>query len=377
MQRILCFFDGTWNSPDDKVITNVVKLSRAVPEVAADGRRQVVHYIVGIATEKSYGDLKFAAGAVGWGIAERIMAGYKHLAASYRPGDEVYIFGFSRGAYQARSLAGFVSLVGILPPDALGEVEAAWAIYRRHAAAPDQPALERLRRQGTWPARIRLVGVWDTVGNLGLPFAPSAPISRSLSFHSSELSDNVDVGLHALAIDEPRGSFSPTFWTVRQGSEPPPGQLVEQVWFAGDHANVGGGHADSALSDIALLWMAERAVATTGLDLDLAALRGMARPDPLGVEVLPTSDALFRVNNIMPFVRLPLQDLRGVRPLRRAIVGRWRTSAQPRGLEVVGESIHPSAIERYGKRVPRLFGEELDHYVYRPRPLAAALRQVP
>lgn len=376
MKRILCFFDGTWNSADDTAITNVVKLCRAVPEIARDGVRQVAHYIVGIATEKGYGDLKFAAGAVGWGVAERILTGYRELAKSYVPGDEIYVFGFSRGAYQARSLAGFVSLVGVLAPDNLGRVEEAWTHYRQHGGDTAQPGLAQLRALGTWPARIRLVGVWDTVGNLGLPFAVTTDISRDLAFHSSELSPNVDVGLHALSIDEPRGSFSPTFWTARKGAALPEGQIVEQVWFPGDHANVGGGWPDSALSDISLLWMAERAVATTGVDIDIGRLARDAAPDPLGLAVLPTSDRLFRVNNFLPYVRLIGQNRRGIAPMRRTFLGSWRVGVLPSSVSVVGENVHPSAVARFGKLVPLRYAEDTQRVVYEPRPLAVALGKV-
>ncbi|HEX4892255.1 MAG TPA: DUF2235 domain-containing protein, partial [Hyphomicrobiaceae bacterium] len=138
MQRHLCFFDGTWNSADDeRVLTNVVKLCRAVPDIASDGVRQAVHYVVGIATEKSLGELTFAAGAIGYGVPERILSGYKRLVESYEPGDEIYIFGFSRGAFQARSLGGLIAQVGVLRPDAVPLIEDAWTCYRSQGSSPD------------------------------------------------------------------------------------------------------------------------------------------------------------------------------------------------------------------------------------------------
>lgn len=374
MKRHLCFFDGTWNSSDDeRVLTNVVKLCRAVPDTASDGVRQAVHYIVGIATEKSLGELAFAAGAIGYGVPERILSGYKRLVESYEPGDEIYIFGFSRGAFQARSLGGLIAHLGVLRPDAVPLIEEAWTCYRSHGMAPDPARLAQLRAVSRWPARIRLIGVWDTVGNLGIPFAPDTFASQALAFHSTELSPLIDVGLHALAIDEPRGQFSPTFWTRRKDQPAPPGQIIEQVWFPGCHANVGGGYPDSRLSDIALLWMAERAVATTPLDIDLAGLRRTSSPDPLGEAVLPTSDAVFRVENVLPYVRLIRQDRTGLSPLRRRFVGRWRTSLLPSRDEIVNEAIHESALRRFGNRVPLRYGDAVTSRVYAPRPLAQAV----
>jgi hypothetical protein len=377
MKRLLCFFDGTWNHSDDEhQLTNVVKLCRVVPEVARDGVRQVVRYIVGIATDKSLGDLTFAAGAAGYGVTERILYGYKQLIESYEPGDEIYIFGFSRGAFQARSLGGLMAHIGVLRGDAVPLIEDAWSNYRQHSLMPDVRRLAQLRALSHWPVRIRLIGVWDTVGNLGIPFAPDTFISRALSFHSTTLSPHVEVGLHALAIDEPRGSFSPTFWTRRAGEAPAVSQVIEQVWFPGCHANVGGGYRDCALSDGPLRWMAERVTALTPLELDLARLRRDTAPEALGEAVLPTSDAIFRVSNLLPYVRLIRQDRSGLSPLRRRVLGRWRTSAIPTGEEIVNEAIHESAIARFGQRVPLRYGDAVSSQVYAPRPLARALSRI-
>jgi uncharacterized protein (DUF2235 family) len=376
MKRIVCFFDGTWNSADNQdELTNVVRLCRAVPEVARDGVRQIAHYIVGIATESSFGDFKFAAGAIGYGIADRIKKGYALIAEAYEPGDEIYAFGFSRGAYEARSLAGIIALVGVLKPENAGRIDEAWEGYRTHGGRPDSPEVARLRELAHWPARLKLIGVWDTVGNLGIPFGPRTRIGQAFAFHSTTLSPHVEVGLHALAIDEPRGTHSPTLWTAGAGSAMPAGQIVEQVWFPGSHADVGGGWKDTALSDISLQWMAERACATTPLDLDLVALRRNSRADPLGEQVLPTWDTLFRVANWIPYVRLIHQDRRGISPWRRSVIGTWRTNALPPGEIGVNESIHASAVERFGKRGPVRYGETVKRRVYRPRPLARALRK--
>ncbi len=153
----------------------------------------------------------------------------------------------------------------------------------------------------------------------------------------------------------------------------PIGQTIEQVWFPGSHANVGGGFKDSTLSDIALQWMAERIGHTTGLAIDLAGLKASTSPDPMGELVSPTSDTIYRVSHIFPFVRLIKQNRRGISPLRRALFGAWRAGVVPAGETTVNESIHESALARFGKRAPQRRGETTSQVVYRPANLAAAL----
>ncbi len=374
MKRLLVFFDGTWNRPDDGApITNVVKLYRAVLPHDAAGVPQIARYVVGIATENPTGRWTFAKGATGIGVAERIQDGYKFLVETYAPGDEVHIFGFSRGAFQARSLGGLITHCGILRVENSARIDAAWQAYQGAKTKGGDAKLLAIRELGTYPARIRCIGVWDTVGNLGIPLAPKIIDPRELTFHNTELSALVDVGLHALSIDEPRGAFSPTLWTRKVGAALPEGQHIEQVWFPGSHANVGGGYADSGLSDISLRWMAERAEATAGAAFDHAALARQSAPDALAEQTSPTSDGLFRVSGVLPYVRLLKQDRRGLSPWRRAVLGSWRSSLLATGDEPVNESIHQSAIDRYGKRVRLRLGETVGSQIYQPRNLKAAL----
>ena len=316
MKRLVVLFDGTWNKPgNEDEITNVVKLHRFIPDTDAQGVRQLTHYVVGIATE-DLGRLTFTVGAIGFGVGDRMQRGYKFLCENYEDGDEIYVIGFSRGAFQARSLAGLVALAGIARSVAPETVAAVWDCYEQNKLSPDAKRLEELRAGASYPVRIKCVGVWDTVGNLGIPFVRKGLIKELLGFHDTELSPLVDVGLHALAIDEPRGPFEPTLWTLKRGATLPEGQIVEQVWFPGSHANVGGGFKDSRLSDIALLWMAERMTQTTSLAIDLAGLRNSTKPDPLGELVSPTSDGVYRVSHIFPFVRLIKQNREGISPLQ-------------------------------------------------------------
>lgn len=376
MKRLVVFFDGTWNRPDIRdETTNVVKLHRAVPAADPAGVRQLSHYEIGIATDKDLGRWTFAAGAIGVGVTERIQSGYRFLVENYEPGDEISIFGFSRGAFQARSLGGLVALLGVLRSEHAGRIEEAWEAYQESTPAVASPRRLELRKAAHYPAGIRLIGVWDTVGNLSLPLLRHGRMRRALRLHGTELSPAVDVGLHALAIDEPRGPFRPTFWTKRKGAALPSGQHIEQVWFSGCHANVGGGYKDSGLSDISLLWMAERAMATTGLHVDMPALRSQTAPNPLAEAVVPTSGGVYRISGLVPFIRLIRQNPKAIPPWRRAILGTWRASRLPPGIECVNEAIHDSALARFGQNVRSRRGDTIGREVYRPRSLRLALRR--
>ncbi len=173
MKRLLVFFDGTWNTADGRdAITNVVKLHRAVLPEDAAGVRQMARYVVGIATEDSYGRWKFAVGAAGVGVAERIQEGYEFLVENYEPGDEIFLFGFSRGAFQARSLGGMIALCGILRGEHKARGGEAWAAYQGAKSKSGQAKIREVRALAHHPVRIRCIGVWDTVGNLGIPLAP-------------------------------------------------------------------------------------------------------------------------------------------------------------------------------------------------------------
>ena len=373
MKRLVVLFDGTWNKPgNEDELTNVVKLHRFIPDTDAQGVRQLTHYVVGIATEE-LGRLTFTVGAIGFGVGDRMQRGYKFLCENYEPGDEIYAIGFSRGAFQARSLAGLVALAGIARSAAPETVTAVWDCYEQSKLSPDADRLNELRAAACYPVRIKCVGVWDTVGNLGIPFVKRSLIKELQGFQNTQLSPLVDVGLHALAIDEPRGPFEPTLWTRKRGTAQPEEQIVEQVWFPGSHANVGGGFKDSRLSDIALLWMAERMTQTTSLAIDLEGLRRFAKPDPLGELLVPTSDGVDRVSHIFPFVRLIRQNRKAISPLRRALFGTWRTGVVPGDQETANESIHESALARFGKRAPQRRGETVSQVAYRPANLAAVL----
>lgn len=257
-------------------VTNVARLFLSVRPRAADGVEQVVRYVPGVGT----GPLERLRGGVfGFGLSRRVGEAYRFLVDAYRPGDEIWLFGFSRGAFTARSAAGFVRQCSILRREHAGRLREAYRMYRARGRRyhPDAPEPVAFRRAFAHPpVRIRFIGVWDTVGALGFPVAPWSPlgiINRPWRFHDTTLSSWVDHARHAVAVDERRGPFRPTMWE-RSGRARPGQQTLSQAWFAGVHSDVGGGYDDPGLAQVALAWMLDGASAV-GLDVD----RGLVRAD--------------------------------------------------------------------------------------------------
>ena len=264
-KRIVVCSDGTWNSKDQRNPTNVVKLHRAT-ETAAPGE-QVACYDEGVGTQGSRWQ-RLTGGALGKGLTQNIQDAYRLVAERYEPGDAVFLFGFSRGAYTARSAAGMIHNCGILRPEHLDKLDAAMELYRSEVKPSDQRSVD-FRAAYSHPDRgIKFIGVWDTVGSLGIPGTVANWLGRRHSeFHDVQLNGSVENAVHALAIDERRRSFRPTIW---EPSENFRGELTQR-WFTGVHSDIGGGYGADALSDIALAWIVERAEAC-GLVVDRGAL---------------------------------------------------------------------------------------------------------
>jgi uncharacterized protein (DUF2235 family) len=278
MKRIITCTDGTWNKPGAKdrgqvVQTNVEKMYNAVSQVAADGVQQLKAYDEGVGTGYSLRD-KLLGGISGLGLDRHIKNMYFFICLNYQPGDELYLFGFSRGAYTARSLAGFIRNCGILKPENIHLLDKAFELYRdrNNYTLPDSDLMKSFKRQYAAEelTRIKFIGVWDTVGSLGVPL-PFYQLYNAdkYRFHDCKLSSSVEHAYHALAIDDRRKLFTPTLWeqSEKVKNDPTNTQKMEQRWFAGSHSNVGGGYADSGLSDIALQWLMDKAAAV-GLTFD-------------------------------------------------------------------------------------------------------------
>jgi uncharacterized protein (DUF2235 family) len=253
MKRIAIFADGTWNSPEKGGATNVLRMARAVkPE--SGGTKQIVFYDWGVGTDRK----KLSGGLTGAGIDKNIMDCYRFLVHNYDAGDQLFFFGFSRGAYTARSLAGFVRNCGLLKREHAKRIPDAFKLYRKrtNATAPNEPVPTRFRRDDAVAdiTPIEFVGAWDTVGALGIPVPFWGTLNaREFLFHDTEPSKIVQHARHAVSIDENREDFAPVLWSDK------PNVDVQQVWFAGVHSDVGGGYRERGLSDCASQWMLSEA----------------------------------------------------------------------------------------------------------------------
>ncbi|SCB51781.1 Uncharacterized alpha/beta hydrolase domain [Bradyrhizobium shewense] len=291
-KRIILLLDGTWNDSDFGVYdTNIVRMREAIsrtlrakgsskgeavpgssPEtrvepITTKNKKNIIFYERGVGTG-AFLD-RFFGGAFGLGLDGNIRRAYKFLSFHYEPGDQIFIFGFSRGAYTARSLVGYIHAAGLLRRETCtADLEQeAWDFYRC-------PLNERL--PGVWSSllphihdrstlRVALLGVYDTVGALGIPASAFRVANRdTYEFHDVELSSITDVNLHALAIDEHREAFEASLW--RKSKFKNFETKTEQVWFAGAHSDIGGGYVNEdteaqrehALDDLSLDWMIKR-----------------------------------------------------------------------------------------------------------------------
>jgi len=261
MKNIAICADGTWNKPDkEDELTNVVKIASAVTPLDAQGIPQIVYYHKGVGARGGLWD-QISGGAFGAGISANIEEIYMFLISNYQPGDNLYLFGFSRGAYTVRSLAGLIRNCGVLKREHFTRYNDAYNLYRDRSveSGPNSPKAKEFRSQYSLPDfNIHFIGVWDTVGALGVPVTPLRFWNKKqFEFHDVELSGRVNHAFHALAIDEQRKPFLPSVWKKQPTS--PDSQVLEQVWFPGVHSNIGGGYPNSGLSDSALVWMVDRA----------------------------------------------------------------------------------------------------------------------
>jgi uncharacterized protein (DUF2235 family) len=286
MKRLAIFLDGTWNTLNNN--TNVWRL-KSLCDPTAPG--QLVYYSQGVGTR--FGE-KVRGGIEGYGLDNEIIDAYTWLVQSFAQDDELFIFGFSRGAYAARSLSGLISKCGVLQPGAPLSIEQLYARYRRRTdrtirtLLADGPTTYQ-NLEDHWiarycvPTNIKFVGVWDTVGSLGNPFARLRKNIVRYRFLDTHLYLSNEFAFHALALDEHRKQFEPTFWTQtvqndKAGSAPRRTlEHVEQRWFVGAHANVGGGYASDILAQPALKWL-----------MDKAAVHGLGLKSGIGMDALDT-----------------------------------------------------------------------------------------
>lgn len=221
-KRIVICADGTWNRPEKNLTqdfpTNVLKLARAISPIGADGVPQQVFYDWGVG---SYYD-PVVGGATGKGMHKNIMDDYRYIVQNYKPGDELYLFGFSRGAYTVRCLCGLINNVGIVTRPDAHLIQQAFDHYKNPARAykPDGEKSIEFREAHSHPSRsVEFVGVWDTVGAMGIPISFLGLFDDRDEFYDTKLGRNVHVARHAMAIDERRIDFTPTVWQPRENMD--------------------------------------------------------------------------------------------------------------------------------------------------------------
>ena len=329
-KRIVICADGTWNRPEkdpkEDFPTNVLRLARAIKPVGREQVAQQVFYDWGVG---SYYD-PVIGGATGKGLNKNIMDDYRYIVQNYAPGDELFLFGFSRGAYTVRSLCGLINNCGIVKRPDAPLIEAAFEHYKKpsKAYAPaGQESIEFRRAYSHRSREVKFVGVWDTVGAMGIPFSFLGLLDDRDEFYDTKLGGNVRVARHALAIDERRRDFEPTVWQPRENLD------LKQVWFAGAHSDVGGSYKpdedDSLLSDIALDWMMREAKAA-GLTLE-PHLRQRLRPNPTAT-LHQSRRHYYRIKK--KYYR-PIDHGRGEVLIHKSVKQRWDqgTKYRPKNLE--------------------------------------------
>lgn len=373
--------DGTWNVP--RTNTNIFRTYdflrqrlgspvevtrkdgvRTCGGRAQDGSEVLLFYDTGVGTDWFS---RLLGGGTGVGLSENVCEAYHFLGHNFVPASEIYVFGFSRGAYTARSLCGFIKAAGLLDKPSAQDV---WRAYVDRYATPvhDAPGHARpagwsLEKTRGWlvdkagdavgrlgknvdslpthgDVKIKFVGVYDTVGALGVPIPLAARLNEPIvGFHDTTLGNTVETAVQALAVDERRGPYQPALWTQPKDAAALAGQSVLQVWFPGVHSDIGGGYEDKGIGDITWDFMMRQA-ADKGLVID------PAMPTPsLVLNPLPaqhesfdkTWQALSQQLNLIP---------EGVRTIGPKAIG-------PGGEELtvaVKVMLHPCLVNRLGKR---------------------------
>lgn len=268
MKSIVICCDGTGNEYGENN-TNVVETYT----ICTKAKDQVVYYDPGVGTGgweylegKPWGKSLRAVNdeATGDGLQKNVDDAYAFLMETYQAGDKLYLFGFSRGAFTVRSLAGMLYKVGLLPPDNDNLIEYASKLYNTEG---NLKVAHGFKDTFSQPCPVHFIGVWDTVSSLAM--------NAKKKWHNSSLNPEAKYGYQALAIDEQRKDFPPCLWEEKNLAQ---GQKIEQVWFAGVHSNVGGWYDERGLSNIALHWMMGKAKAR-GLKISAAELN-KRKPNP-------------------------------------------------------------------------------------------------
>ncbi len=325
LKSIVICSDGTWNRPEQTssdCASNVLKLSRCVLSRAAPNSQQVF-YDWGLG---SYHD-SVRAGMTGHGLDKNVLDAYRYIVHNYDDDSQLFLFGFSRGAYTVRALCGLINNVGILKSPFGDRIAEAWQIYKsshRRDHPKGDRAMHFSQQYAHATKRIRFVGVWDTVGALGIPFSLLGWLNDDDEFYDTRLSSNIDIARQALAIDERREDFVPALWQPREGVD------LKQVWFAGVHSDVGGGYPRDKngllSSEAPLRWLLAEA-AKAGLQVDM-----QASIDATDMPQLHRSRRhVFRLKR--PLVRDLALHIKGT-SIHRTVLERWQQQPSYRPVQL-------------------------------------------
>ena len=346
MKNIVILCDGTWNSPTLTIPTNVVRLRDATDQIEG---KQVVRYLEGVGVNNfdsffKHWLHKLGGGAFGWGLGRNVRLAYQQLCLHYEPGDRIFIFGFSRGAYTARSLGGMIRKCGIVPKNRIKSaftLNRAWRLYKRQGASLDEGPLWQQRKalspeiatsEDDLKARggagsivdIHFMGIWDTVGAKGLPPSLLGPVAklwnRRYQFYDMRLSSMVRHAFHAIALDEQRVLFEPTPWenldelnAKRSEADEP----YQQLWFVGNHGIIGGSNKARELVAYPQEWIIQKAA-----DLGLVLKDDAEIPDTAGEPTAFAEDVTLQMGRLYAWRVGP----------QRASDYHWTVGARMRGL---------------------------------------------
>ncbi|MCK0198502.1 DUF2235 domain-containing protein [Ancylobacter sp. 6x-1] len=350
-RRLILCLDGTWNDDRGLAITNVVRLRDMIqPGILDQGDgsapvEQRIYYDPGVGTGSDTVE-KLLGGSLGLGLGTNVRQAYRFLCQFYEPGDEILVFGFSRGAFTARSLAGYIGASGLLQRDhCTPELEArSWANYRtdpKNRFPAEGVALSAFCHD---EVKVALLGVFDTVGTLGIPLEYLNAIGRSrFRFHDTRLSSAVSVSLQALAVDEKRSAFPPALWERPFHAN---NKVVEQVWFPGVHSDIGGGYEDGGVGAATLRWMLDRIDALGSEHGFRLVLRPGAvdtlKPDPAAKIHESRTGLLYARDRSRPQIRVIAQQ-------RPKDPGEVRLAALAPHARPINEYVHLGVLRRMAK----------------------------
>jgi uncharacterized protein (DUF2235 family) len=379
-KRLIVCCDGTWMDSDGEphVPSNVTRICRCIKHEARHKRTgktipQIIYYQSGIGSTADSIYSKYIGGATGKGISEHIREAYSFICANYSSGDEIFLLGFSRGAFTARSVASLICTIGLLTPTGLGyfyqifqdwefQLKEGWSSSYPTEPWPHRPSINApeyrrklLELELTRPdIPIKAIAVWDTVGALGIPaFAlfPQPP-SRDYAFVDNKVDSNIEYAFQALALDEHRRSFMPTIWEKPSGQAWP--RVLKQCWFPGVHSDIGGGYHNANLANLTLAWMISQLDELIDFDHGYVAQQNrlsVERHEKMGTPVREWGTG--KIHDSMTFffrlggskVRMPGEYCETDRKH-----GSGNLQATKRKLENTGESMHSSVRIRMGRQ---------------------------